>query len=521
MSHDELWCPVDLRRLPQGIKTDDLRDESVIRSIEDRVNAAVRIDYLANGKLCYVVRMRGSKFPEVFSINSFKMQPDAPALAFPLGLNHEGDHRYGDITDVKHLLLIGATGGGKTTFIHAMLYNLITRNSDQDLELWLIDLKAGAELGRYAALKSSKLNPRGIVRHMAYEPESAIDTLNLGLKEIQRRNGLMRQHSASNLDDLMHITGMQLRRIVMVVDEIAILMLNRNRIGKHSVGSWAENLMTQIASLGRSAGVHLVIATQMIQKEVLSGMILANFENRIAFSVADWRKSQLAIETSEADGLPVGRMIFRREGKTAEYQTCLITPQQTRLEIERIRRHGPTGGLGHQEESNKFIRDAKLLLAVSCERLNGEFSRSKLLQEENIKGVISIHSFNEIARRLEQDGVLEAGKSRQGRRVTRGYFNRPQLLDILYQLNNEPETAISEPAISTRSANAPEVRGSEDLSSAVGHQNGQNQDSDSDRFAVRSLDDSPTCPPEPEDADFPIPDSFKRALDELDEPPKS
>src|SRR5262249_34382111 len=152
-----------------------------------------------------------------------------------------------------------------------------------------------AELGRYDALLSSKANPRGIVRHLAYEPEKAIDVLNLALKEIQRRNDLMRQHSASNIDDLARLSGQRLRRVVVIVDEIAMLMLNREKIGKYSVGSWAENLMTKIASLGRSAGVHLVIASQMIQRDVLSGLILANFENRIAFSCADWRKSQLAI----------------------------------------------------------------------------------------------------------------------------------------------------------------------------------------------------------------------------------
>lgn len=528
LTHDELWCPLDLKRLPSNVTTKALRQDDIIQSLEDRCNAAVRADYLANGKLCFVVRMHGATFPEKFGINAFKIDPEAPPLAFPLGMDHQGEHCIGDLTNLKHLLIVGATGGGKTTFLHAMLYTLISRNSDQDLELWLVDMKNGAELGRYDVLLWGKSNPHGMVRHLAYEPEKAIDVLNQALKEIQRRNDLMRQHSASNLDDLAHLTGQRLRRIVVVVDEIAMLMLNRDKIGKYSIGSWAENLMTRIASLGRSAGVHLVIASQMIQKDVLSGLILANFENRIAFSCADWRKSQLAIESSEADGLPIGRAIFRHEGKTAEYQTCLITPQQTRLEIERIRRHGPAGGLGQHDEADKFVRDAKLLLSLACERLGGEFSRPKLAALDGVKGVISLERFNEIARRLEQDGVLDPSRSRQGRRVARGYFNRPHLLDVLYgpdripDANSEtdPESANSEGANSTQTANAPEVRCLPDDEGGLAHQDEQNHDRDSDGFAVRCLENPPTPGAPAEDLDLDLPPAFGQLFDELDQPPE-
>jgi hypothetical protein len=520
LTPDELWCPIDLRRLPNGVHTDDLRDETVIHSLQDRCHVSVRPDYLATGKFCFVLRLRGATFPELFSINAFKLHPDSPMLSFPLGMDHDGEHSAADLSDLKHLLIVGATGGGKTTFLHTMLYFLISRNSDQDLELWLVDLKNGAELGRYDALRNTTTNPHGMVRHLAYAPDKAIDTLNLALKEIQRRNDLMRQHSASNIDDLAHLTGQRLRRIVLIVDEIAMLMLNRDKIGKYSTGSWAENLMTRIASLGRSAGIHLVIASQMIQRDVLSGMILANFENRVAFSCADWRKSQLAIETSEADGLPVGRAIFRREGKTAEYQTCLITPQQTRLEIDRIRRHGPSGGLGQHDEANTFVRDAKLLLTVACERLGGEFSRPKLLREEGVRGVISQERFNEIARRLEQDGVLDPARSRQGRRVARGYFNRPQLLDLLYSPNGDPargQEANSEAANSTPTAHAPDARCFPTDGTVDSHQEAPKSTRRDEAPAVRCLEDSTTHTAPGEQPDSDLLDPFKRLFEEPDD----
>lgn len=431
MTRDDIWCPLNLAKLPTGVRTDELRDEAVMRSLEDRLNANVRIDYLANGKLCYVVRLGGSAWPATFSINAMQFPPDAPRLAFALGANRDGEHSIHDLDELHHLLVVGATGGGKSTFLHNLLYWLITRNSADTLELWLIDLKSGAELGRYDVLKGGR-DRDGLVRHVATDAAGAIDVLNLALKEIQRRNVLMREHSASNLDDLARLTGQHLRPMVIVIDEIAQLMLDRNKIGSYSTGSWAQNLITKLAALGRSAGCHIIIATQMIQKDVLTGLILANFESRIAFSVADWRKSQLAIESSEADGLPVGRAILRHEGQISEYQTPLITPQQIRLEVERIRRHGPSGGLGEHDEQARFVRDAKLVLDVASQQFAGEVSRRKLLAVEAVSSAINKSRLEEICVRLERDGVLEAGRGNRPRRVARGYFARPHLLDVLY-----------------------------------------------------------------------------------------
>lgn len=497
MTRDELWCPIDLRRLPTGVRTDDLRDEAVLRSLEDRLHASVRPDYLANGKLCFVIRLGGSKFPEKIGISAFQEVPGLPDLAFALGVAGDGEQHWGDLADYKHLLIIGATGGGKTTFIHNLLYWLINRHDGDTLELWLGDLKAGAELGRYDALKTDG----GIVRHLEFEPERVVEMLHNAVREIERRNNLMRAHQASNLADLNHLTGERMRRVVIVIDEIAMLMLDRAKIGKFSIGSWAENLMTRIASLGRSAGVHLVIATQMINSQVLSGLILANFETRIAFSCADWRKSQLAIETSEADGLPVGRAILRHEGRTYEYQTPLITPQQTRLEIQRVQRYGPTGGLAADQAAIAFLRDAKLLLQIASTELNGSFSRNKLLGNSAVRGVISHERYNEIARRLEKDGVLEPGRSNKPRRVALGYLNRPQLLDVLYG-TQQAYTAGTQHTTDV-SCGVPETE------SAVAHQDATPPQSENDNSAVCGVENPTTCAPADDEPE--IPPAFRRA----------
>jgi len=58
--------------------------------------------------------------------------------------------------------------------------------------------------------------------------------------------------------------------------------------------------------------------------------------------------------------------------------------------------------------------------------------------------VISEPRFHDIARRLESDGVLDPARGKHGRRVTRGYFGRPHLLDVLYEPHSNDLTAASQ-----------------------------------------------------------------------------
>lgn len=451
MTADELWCPIDHSSIPIGKTTDELRDESVIRSLCDRTDCAVRIDYLANGKMCYVVRYGGAAFPDRFSVNSVEFPPDASALAIPAGVDANGDQIFIDLDDVIHLLVAGATGNGKTVFLHTALTSLINRNTADDLELWLVDLKQ-TEFSLYRSLASKKGD--GILKQLAVEPESAVDLLNNALKEIQRRNALMVQAGATSLEDLRSSAGIHLHKIVIVLDEFAQLTLNTTSLGKQSIGKISENVITRIAALGRSAGFRIIIATQMVNSRVVSSLIRANFENRISFSTADWRQSQLIIESSDADGLPKGRAVMRVKGVTTMVQTCLITSRQVKVEVERVAQFGPDGAWGEADELSRFVRDAKLLLSAACEKLDGSMAREKLLALDGVRGVISQVRYAEICQRLERDGVIEPARSRFPRKVSRGFFGRVALLDSMYGFIPDPVELVEAPADTAPAAEA-------------------------------------------------------------------
>jgi energy-coupling factor transporter ATP-binding protein EcfA2 len=381
--------------------------------------------------LAYATRLSGSTFPATLPINSYKLPEDAPPLAIPLGLNAEGAHSYVDLAKLPHVLVIGPTGKGKSTLIHATLTTWIDRNSPEDMELWLADHKGGAELNRYTALMP-KRGGFGIVQRFSYQPETTIDFLIQAQREMRRRLELMRQHDVSDLADYMRTTGQTMRRIVIVIDEIVNLMLNREKVDKYTIGKYAEAIMVELASQGRAAGMHLLISTQVIKSDVLTSLIKANFESRISFGVADHWQSQTAIDDSRAVGLPTGRVILKREGDYTEYQTPYITPQQVRLKVDRIARYGPEGGLGDANEAKRLRDDAALLIRVACEHFEGRLSRREIMAHPEIAGVITRERFDELCKRLQHDQIIMPGTKRIPRTVSPLVQKNPGVVLSLY-----------------------------------------------------------------------------------------
>lgn len=196
---------------------------------------------------------------------------NAPRVFIPLGIDDEGNARAVALEDCPHLLIAGASGSGKTSYLHAIIAGICCESR---AALILIDCKR-VEFGRWS--RDLKLAAPVIT-----DAQKAAQYLRGAVDEMGRRYDALR---ARGLRD--NSAGL-FPPLVIIIDEFADLILsNRAEI---------EPLIIKISQLGRAAGVHLIIATQRPTVNILSGLILANIPARVCLSVAAVRDSVVMLD---------------------------------------------------------------------------------------------------------------------------------------------------------------------------------------------------------------------------------
>ena len=175
--------------------------------------------------------------------------------------------------------IIGAMpGSGKSTLFHTLIMGLATRYPPSELRLYLIDGKFGVEFAPYATL------PHAEVVSLKTAPNMSRSVLRDLAEEMERRNVMFTRHSAKDLVDYHRAVGREgkLPRILLVIDEYQELF-DDDRDGE------ASELLLRLSQLGRSAGIHMLLASQrydvpgMLNKVAIFG----NIHLRIAMQMTD------------------------------------------------------------------------------------------------------------------------------------------------------------------------------------------------------------------------------------------
>ncbi len=209
-------------------------------------------------------------------------------LGFVLGRDVSGEPVYGNIEKMPHLLVAGATGSGKSIFVHAVITSLLFKNSPTTLRLVLIDPKR-VELSIYEGIPH-------LVSPVVTENKKAAGVFRWALSEMDRRyealqkagNRDIKSYNAAHPEEV-------LPYIVIVVDELADLMA--------SFGREVEGSIVRLAQMARATGIHLVLSTQRPSVEVITGLIKANITSRIGLQVASQIDSRTILDTPGAEKL--------------------------------------------------------------------------------------------------------------------------------------------------------------------------------------------------------------------------
>jgi hypothetical protein len=223
-----------------------------------------------------------------------------------------------------HLLIGGAPGGGKSSLLHVIICHLI-QQSPERVKMCLFDFKR-VELRAYYGQAPH------LVHEIITEPDKFLPSIREVRADIDKRYSIM---AAAKVE---HIKDYNARRpagkvpdVFVIVDELASIYLNPMISAKDKAE--IDGHLGFIAMQARACGVHLILATQRPDRNVLSGYIRACMAGKIAYACASVQESMIILGTGHAafkDSVPLGRAIMIRGRFEIPFQTAWISKPQRR-----------------------------------------------------------------------------------------------------------------------------------------------------------------------------------------------
>ena len=352
-----------------------------VRDISVRLSGLpTRFEEIVPGKQTSGLEIANTKTTIVPLREMVQQLPTGPKknLYIPFGKSISGDYIAADLAEFPHMLVAGGSGSGKSIFMHGLIMSLIMRNRPEDLRLVLIDPKR-IEMSKYKEIPH-------LMTHIVKDADEAKVCLKKLCDEMDRRYDILDVDSFSNIRDFNNYAAEEgyekLPFIVVVIDEYADLVQTNKEIGEYVV---------RLAQKARAAGIHLIIATQRPSVDVITGVIKANLQVRVALRVSSSQDSMVILSQGGAEDLNgygdmlVDCSLVSRSGLTRA-QGCMVDS----LEIKRVTDFIKTQAGVNYDPSFVDLSDRDAAPEVpAMEALSGEKSSLKVQQGDDFyRGVV-------------------------------------------------------------------------------------------------------------------------------------